>query len=542
MKFRHSLLISSILFPVSSLTILHLIAEMRGYPSMWDSEIDEKRLAIFLGVLVWLFFAVEHHVPNPESWSRKKKFNSPDVPDKLRHKKPEGIVFGRQKGRWICTKERIAHYLILGQSGSGKSVNILSTLLVNAALPEGKKDALFVLDLKGELSYKSITYDDENARIMSINRRTLYGYDLLYKLRQRGEINSQTVISVITQIVTYLVPKPADVKEPFFIDGARNLCSGLMLAGYKELSEKGERVEFIDLVDRILSSSAEEQISHVLKTARPSSPEYRYLVMFSGMIEGNSNATLASVYSQLCNNLTLYANDQNIRWFLKNNPRRVSPDTLYQEKKSLYLTLDESKLEEYSPLTRIILAQMLSAASQLPDNSADNGNHVLMILDEISRVLNGSSDMAKLITGAIKTLRSKGVILCIINQTVSSFHESMSKSAAEDLISNCEYILVLSAKDLQTAKMIEQWCGKFLQKQISIAGIGEKRKDTVSYRDQSIVTVDELLRLQSEKKELLISPYGFFRLDRAEYYRDKNMAERSKKIQKHNDMIANLEQ
>ena len=209
------------------------------------------------------------------------------------------------------------------------------------------------------------------------------------------------------------------------------------------------------------------------------SAEYKYLNQFSGMIKEAGNATLGSVYSSLCNGLTVFANDQDL---LKVNPRRVSPDTLYQERRSVYLTLDESKLEQYSSLTRIILAQMLDAAMELPDSSKDNGRGCLFVLDEISRVLNGSSDMAKLLTSSIKTLRSKGVILYIINQTISSFEESIgSKAGVDDLVSNCEYTVIPSAKDRSTAQWIEKLGGQFLQRQMSSTGSYAARKYTTSY-------------------------------------------------------------
>ena len=292
----------------------------------------------------------------------------------------------------------------------------------------------------------------------------------------------------------------------------------------------------IDIIDRILGEPVEQQIQHVLETARPTSAEYKYLNQFSGMIKEAGNATLGSVYSSLCNGLTVFANDQDLRYMLKVNPRRVSPDTLHQERRSVYLTLDESKLEQYSSLTRIILAQMLDASMELPDSSKDNGRGCLFVLDEISRVLNGSSDMAKLLTSSIKTLRSKGVILYIINQTISAFEESIgSKAGVDDLVSNCEYTIILSAKDRATAQWIEKLGGQFLQRQMSSTGSYAARKYTTSYQLQALYTADELLRLQSEGKELLISPYGIYQLQRAAYYEDKELNALSEEIQSSNE-------
>ena len=441
-----------------------------------------------------MFALVEGSMRDPESWSRKEKFDHPKPPEKLLRKRPQGIILGKYWNRYVCDTGRPAHVLVLGQSGSGKSVLLLSTLLVNAGMKksgDGREDressqrSLFVLDLKGELSYKSIRYSDENGCIVSINDRSL-----------GRKPTTQEIITTMGQIIIYLVPKSPSDKQPYFVDAARNLGNGLSIAYVQDALAKGRCPEMIDIIDRILGEPVEQQIQYVLETARPTSAEYKYLNQFSGMIAETGNATLGSVYSSLCNGLTVFANDQDLRYMLKVNPRRVSPDTLHQERRSVYLTLDESKLEQYSSLTRIILAQMLDAAMELPDSSKDNGRGCLFVLDEISRVLNGSSDMAKLLTSSIKTLRSKGVILYIINQTISAFEESIgSKAGVDDLVSNCEYTIILSAKDRATAQWIEKMGGQFLQR-------------AAYYEDKELNALSEEIQSSNEDWEKLMGKRG----------------------------------
>lgn len=77
--------------------------------------------------------------------------------------------------------------------------------------------------------------------------------------------------------------------------------------------------------------------------------------------------------------------------------------------------------------------------------------------------------------------------------------------------------------------------GQFLQRQMSSTGSYAARKYTTSYQLQALYTADELLRLQSEGKELLISPYGIYRLQRAAYYEDKELNALSEEIQSSNE-------
>lgn len=98
---------------------------------------------------------------------------------------------------------------------------LLSTLLVNAGMKKngaGGEDggtgqrSLFVLDLKGELSDKSIRYSDENGCIVSINDRSLMDYDMLYKLHRGRKPTTQEIIATMNQIILYLVLKAPNDK------------------------------------------------------------------------------------------------------------------------------------------------------------------------------------------------------------------------------------------------------------------------------------------------------------------------------------------
>ena len=126
-----------------------------------------------------------------------------------------------------------------------------------------------MLDLKGELSYKSIRYSDENGCIVSINDRSLMGYDMLYKLHRGRKPTTQEIITTMNQIILYLVPKSPNDKQPYFVDAARNLGNGLSIAYVQDALSRGQNPEMIDIIDRILGEPVEQQIQHVLETARP---------------------------------------------------------------------------------------------------------------------------------------------------------------------------------------------------------------------------------------------------------------------------------
>lgn len=499
--------------------------------SIQDANLDVLKAALGVGLICWcLMYDNVYHV-DPEEWSRKNQFSHPLVDDDLLHKKPCGIVFGKdtRTGKYVCQntdKRGIARELIIGGSGSGKSSSlIIPTLLVN------REKTVVAIDIKGELSRKTVDLqksgEDGRICILNPNDRNMYGYDPLYELNAIDNPTTQQIVSTWQQISVCLINKSSSEKDPYWNDSARNLCTGLGIYYYKE----GHH-EFIDVIDRILGSPITEQVTEVLEKAKPTSPEYRYIVQYGDLTDDKGKVTLGTIFSNLGNKLTLFSNDVDLRYWLKTNPRRCTPYTVFKEHRSIYITLREEKLEVYAGLLKLLIDQLLREAERQPDISGGSGENVLFVIDELPRILQ-SGKLNSLLSGT-KTLRSKGVVLIMVTQSYSALQQSYSRQEVDDLINNCEYVACLSAKDPATAKMISAWCGKYLERSISRQD-GKNRSSNTSFSEHSILTESDLLRLQESGEMILISPHGWNRIKKVPYFTDKYFKKLSDEIQKSND-------
>ena len=509
-------LITSGMLPIGAIATLKYWSYANNQ-SILNANKEAIVAAICVGIICWLITYDNIYHPNPEESSRKSRFLHPKVPKALLHKEPCGIVFGMDKrtGKYVCqdiAKRGIAHELIIGGSGSGKSsCFIIPTLLCN------QDQTVVAIDIKGELSAKSVKYAvaaaDGRICILNPNDRTMYGFDLLHELNVIAEPTTQQIVSTWQQIAVCLITKAPDEKDPYWSDSARNLCMGLGIYYYKQGC-----TEFIDVVDRILGAPITEQVTEVLDNAKPTSPEYRYIVQFGDLTDDKGRVTLGTIFSNLANKLTLFVNDADLRYWLKTNPRRCSPYTVFREHKSMYIVLKEEKLDVYAGLLKLIIDQLLKEAERLPDISGGDGNNVLFVIDELPRILQASK-LTSLLSGT-KTLRSKGVILCMVTQSYSALQQAYSRQEVDDLINNCEFVVCLSAKDPSTAKMISAWCGKYLERSVSRQDGRSKSKST-SYTDKDILTEADLLKLQESGEAILISPYGWNRIKKTPYYKDR---------------------
>ena len=530
-KSLFTLLISAFMMPVGMFGALKLWATLNE-KSSFSANREAILASICVGIISWLLTFEKIYRPDPEEWSRKSRFKYPKIHKELLHKEPLGMVLGKDKrtGMYVCQdiKRGVAHELIIGGSGSGKSsCLIIPTLLCN------KDQTVVAIDIKGELSAKTVSLKEaaESGRIciLNPNDRSSCGYDPLYELNSTETPDPHQIVSTWQQIAECLIAKSPSEKDPYWTESAKNLCIGLGIyywkAGYKE---------FIDNINKMLSAPITEQVIEVLENAKPSSPEYRYIVMFGDLTDDKGKVTLGTIFSNLANKLTLFVNDQDLRYWLKTNIRRCTPYTVFKERKSIYITLREEKLEVYAGLLKLIIDQLLKEAERQTDVSGSDGKSVMFIIDELPRILQAQK-LSSLIN-AVKTLRSKGVILCMVTQSYSALQQAYSKPEVDDLLNNCEYIVCLSAKDPSTAKMISAWAGHYLERSVSRQE-GRNQSNSTSYVEKNILTEADLLKLQESGEAILISPHGWCRIKKTPYYKDKYFKKLSEDIMNNNEIL-----
>lgn len=193
--------------------------------SIKTADWNVLKASLAIGLICWFVMYEQLYRPDPEEWSRKNKFSHPPVDKSLLHKSPCGIVFGidTRTGRYVCqdtNRRGIAHELIIGGSGSGKSSSlIIPTLLVN------REKTIVAVDIKGELSQKTVdlrkAQDDGHVCILNPNDRSICGYDPLYELNAIEEPTTQQIVSVWQQIAVCLINKSAYEKDPYWSESAR---------------------------------------------------------------------------------------------------------------------------------------------------------------------------------------------------------------------------------------------------------------------------------------------------------------------------------
>ena len=452
--------------------------------------------------------------------SGKQKAMYPEIPKSLLHKIPSGILLGRDRrsGKYVCKPlNEDGHVFLIGGSGSGKSsAFVIPTLLIN------KSTRVFAVDIKGELSFKSTKYGNEHVRIFNPSDRSKYGYDPLYNLSENS--TTQQIMETMQNISFSLISLPAGLKDPFWKNSARNLLTGLLIFYYKQ----GIR-EYIAIIDEILKQPVKESIKAVMFNAKPTSVEYHYVVQFKDM----EDETLGGIVAEMNNHLVVFANDQDIRYAFMDNPNRVNPLDL-EKGFSIYLSIKEEKLSDYYDVMQLIINQTLSQLEKRPEDSEP----IIFIIDELPRILSAGK-LDRLLDGA-RTLRSRKVCLFLITQSTEALMSAFTENEVADLISNCPYIIILSASSPKTQKSVCSWCGKYKVQKKSWSNGGKSRNTNISYEEKDIVEPSDLLTLKNTGEAILITPNGYCRVKKTPYYEDKILKPMSDEVIKYNKTISNL--
>lgn len=427
----------------------------------------------------------------------------PPVPDCMMFNHPTGMVLGRSNGKYICDRldSGSGHYLILGQSGCGKTVTLLSTLLNNART---KEFTVFAVDVKGELHKKGTLATDTSIIIIDPDDMNSWGYDPLYKLG--STFTEQELIEVASEISYSLIPIISDEKNSFWTDSARSLLMTCIIYFYKQ----GYR-DLIGILDAMSECSTEEVIDDITSGSATDSAEYRTISHFIGM----ADETLSGIVGQMFSSLTVFLQDEKIRYMLSGNYKKAAP-TMLNSDRSIYLAIPEHKISDYARVLHLIINQVISEMETRPEGL----KRVLMVIDELPRIL--SAGRIEKLENALETLRSRNVSMVLIAQSTDALERAYSHAAVQGMTVNVNK-LILSANSKDTVENIIRWAGKYMGIRYTQSMSCRGGNSSVSYELKDRIEPSELITLPLKNEAIVVTNNGYNRFRKIKYYEDKTL-------------------
>lgn len=428
------------------------------------------------------------------------------IPDNLlinRLSDTGGITFGLPNDQTpLFSVDRVGipkgtegHIVITGGSGSGKSTGIATPTM------ESYKGPMVVTDIKGELSkiYSRLYAKGTTTRpfiIFDLTEPKSPSYDPFLLLHRDDERNLEANLK---DIVKSILPDIPGDTQPFWRETAQSLFHA-SLRYYYLLG-----LTFIEAVIEIVSTP----IAELIKTLKSSDD----LGVLNAMrdISSAKEEQLASISMELRNALADIANDDYICHAFSARDNSFTWEDL--EENVIFLCIPAEKIDAWGKTIALMYKQLFRYLERRPEKYSQKGRNreqILLLMDEFPR-FGRIEGMAS----AMATLRSKGVTICLMIQSLAQLDELYGENGRRIILDNCPYKAILSANDPDTQKYLSDLAGTIpslqwgasvnLNRKFRITGYGGQ----INSSEKPFIQPHKLAFLEDV---LLITPHGVYQI------------------------------
>lgn len=448
----------------------------------------------------------------------------------LLQKNPKGIVFGKSANRYVCInpgEKGASHTLVLGPSGSGKTSSVLGDSILSSSINTDNEITWIVVDVKGELEEKFFPSDTKLA-VFNPRDRSRQGFDCLYDIND--ESSEYEVLTTLRRVIYSLIPTTNQKSgETFWTDGPRSILQGVWLYGWQNLGLR----TLPDLVDFTLSKNLKTLINEILTDVDNYSNVSKLLTPFGG--EDAADETLSSLSMNIGNALYLLATDETLRYLMRECPDKITPEILEQGV-NVDIQIKDEFLQDYSKILSLIIGTFCTAMTRRPEGS----KQICMVLDELGRIAH--EGQIEGLQSVLQIGRSRGVSVICCLQSWSAMESIYPEGACKDMLNNFPYRLILQAQpdSKDVTEMAIKAFGKYTEKKRSYTN-SKQKSYTYSFEEKDVIQERDLLILPEQNKVVLLSPYGAYRLQKLQYYKDSILGKKAEEIResKKREFIAN---
>ena len=352
-----------------------------------------------------------------------------------------------------------SHSLLIGSTGSGKTRRIILPL-ISFLLYNG--ESVIVTDPKGELfDQTSGAFKENGYKVVTLNFRDPEKSDcwnplaVPYQYFQMGQIDK--AMEMINDIALNIMYDDDKNKDPFWEQSAVDYFIGLALGLCEDASP--EQITLNNISYMNISGQESYPTSNFIKTTSNFVKEYFMLknkysnayTCASGTIEAPDD-TRASIISVFQQKLRVFTSQENLSQMLSHSNFLMKD--IGTAKTVVYIIIQDEK-STYHPLATAFIKQCYEV---LIDCATKNGGKLPVrtnfILDEYGN-LPPIIDMTSIVSAA----RSRNIRLTIAIQSNKQLDSVYGESDAEVIKNNCNNLIFLYGRDLQTLKEISELCG-----------------------------------------------------------------------------------
>ena len=439
------------------------------------------------------------------------------------------------------SQNKDGHILVVGGSQTGKSSCIAIPTLSTW------KGPIFAIDIKGELFEAWSKYTEEHDRPAKCFEFTseegALHYDPFYRLRE-GDPND--LVQNARELAQAIIPVPSTVQDPFWSQAAQNILTGLFLyvCGLCAYDESTGQIVYgsFNMAMEMLQSMPVWELIHEIGESDNILAKM-HISQYQKIEYPAENKMLAGIGAELSNRVMTFATDSRIRAAFTTGDHMLRWENL--EHTTVFLRIPEDKLDQWDRAITLMLTQLIRTLERRPDQYSPEGKEnnlppLLLLLDEFPRL-----GKIEVIQNALSTLRSKGVTICLIVQSIAQFDKTYGQAVRKIILDNCSYKAILGVMDPENQRMFSDMIGTTLREQYSVTQAinqnisSPSQKGTIhaSFSREYEVFPHELSTLNDI---LLLSPNGFCRVEKRPYYQETQKNTPPRYVEEHTGLFQTL--
>lgn len=429
------------------------------------------------------------------SWAKDKeikRFKTWNIGNKITS---GGIVVTHRKGK-IYYDDSSNHTLVIGSTGSGKTVSTIMPLIFNLA---DASESMIINDSKGELLRKTNNYLTEKGyQIKVINLRdpgnSNYWNPLYLPYKYYKEKNIEKAVELINDF-SYSLCQEVSARDPYWSESSASVLSGLCLAIIED-SKNIDEVHFNSIYNLLV-----EHGTKTLITKKNSLDDYfdskelgnlaKNYYATGGFAKGETRATIFSVLSS---KLRIF-NDVGIANMTSNTDFEL--ENIGKEKTAVFLVIPDEK-ESRHILGSLFVDQAYQSLVAFAQEQSDGRlpYRVNFVLDEFANM-----PAIKSFSNKITVSRSRNIRFYLIIQDFDQLKEKY-KDQTGTIKSNCNNWIYLLTADNDTAKEISNRLGKYtitssrISTSTRLSKIDLNVSNDTSLMGRDLLTPDELMKFK----------------------------------------------
>ena len=484
---------------IGVLNVANIIANGEFYGFLpflaFSSRYIGVTFALFLASLIGIFLAVKSYIFDREKggfgislgskkekgysrWATdsefKKGLSVVDIKDD--HIDAAGIALYSKKGKmWVDNGED--HYLVMGATGSGKTVIVAKPMIKLLAKHD---ESMILTDPKGELyEMTAELLKDAGYNIITLNFRdpqrgnAWNPMSLPYKLYKEG--NTDKAIELLDDLALNILYEEKSSGDPFWEKTAADYFTGLALGLFEDATPEQVNLNSLNLMcslgEERFGGPNNNYIKEYFNGKDPAKPAY---INASGTVF-TADETKQGIIATFKQKIKLFSSRENLSEMLAYSDFDMRD--IGRKKTAVFLIVKDEK-KTLHPLATIFIKQCYET---LIDVAQESGGKLPFrtnfILDEFAN-MPPLKDVTTMVTAA----RSRLIRFTFIIQNFAQLTQVYGKENGDTIRGNCDLVYLISS-EIAALEEISKMCGE----------VKSKEKDKTA--STPLVTVSDLQRL-----------------------------------------------